>query len=79
MIKITSKKTYEVGDRVKCILPGNTSLVFGREYIVESMKYNSVEVSDPEDKYSSDTPFNPARFISTKEIREAKINTILDK
>ncbi len=80
MIKITKKKEYVPGDRVRCILSNNSSLNKDREYIVDEFKHERVYLldSEPHD-YIAGTGFNPARFVSTKEIREGKINKILEK
>ena len=74
---ITSEKIYEPGDRVTCIIASNSYLDRGKEYIVEKCKneYGETVV------YLQEQPgysFNIARFISTKEIRDSKINNILN-
>jgi len=75
---ITSDKTYEVGDKIICIIASNTYLERGKEYTVESctVEYGETVL------YLKEQPgyqFNVARFISTKEIRDSKLNNILDK
>ena len=74
---ITSDKTYDTGDRVICIISSNSYLERGKEYIVEKCQneYGETVV------YLQEQPgysFNIARFISTKEIRDSKINNILN-
>ena len=74
---ITSNKTYEPGDRVTCIISSNSYLDRGKEYIVEKCKNEygeTVLYLEEQPGY----PFNIARFISTKEIRDIKINNILN-
>ena len=74
---ITSDKIYEPGDRVICIIVSNSYLERGKEYIVEKCKNEYGETV----LYLKEQPgysFNIARFISTKEIRDIKINNILN-
>jgi hypothetical protein len=74
---ITSNKTYESGDRVICIISSNTYLESGKEYTVE--RY--VEEYGQPGVYLKEQPgyhYNVARFISTKELRESKLNNILE-
>ena len=74
---ITPDKTYEPGDRIICIISSNSYLERGEEYIVEKCdnEYGEsvVYLKDP-----SGYSFNVARFISTKEIRDSKLNKILN-
>ena len=74
---ITSDKIYEPGDRVTCIIASNSYLDRGKEYIVEKCKneYGETVVYLQE---QPGYPFNVARFISTKEIRDSKLNNILN-
>lgn len=74
---ITSDKTYESGDKVTCIISSNTYLERGKEYTIERcvIEYGETVV------YLEEQPgyqFNVARFISTQEIRDSKLNNILD-
>ena len=74
---ITSDKTYESGDKVTCIIASNTYLERGKEYTIERcvMEYGETVV------YLDEQPgyqFNVARFISTQEVRDSKLNNILD-
>jgi hypothetical protein len=74
---ITSEKTYESGDKVTCIIASNTYLERGKEYTIERcvVEYGETVV------YLEEQPgyqFNVARFISTQEIRDSKLNNILD-
>lgn len=74
---ITSDKIYEPGDRVTCIIASNSYLDRGKEYIVEKCKNEygeTVLYLEEQPGY----PFNIARFISTKEIRDSKLNNILN-
>jgi len=74
---ITSDKIYEPGDRVTCIIASNSYLDRGKEYIVEKCKNEygeTVLYLEEQPGY----PFNIARFISTKEIRDSKPNNILN-
>ena len=74
---ITSDKIYEPGDRVICIIVSNSYLERGKEYIVEKCQNEYGETV----LYLQEQPgysFNIARFISTKEIRDIKINNILN-
>jgi len=74
---ITSDKTYDTGDRVICIISSNSHLERGKEYIVEKCQNEYGETV----LYLQEQPgysFNIARFISTKEIRDIKINNILN-
>ena len=74
---ITSDKIYEPGDRVTCIIASNSYLERGKEYIVDKFinKYGETSISLKEQPGYS---FNISRFISTKEIRESKLNNILN-
>jgi hypothetical protein len=75
-MNITSKKTYQSGDKVIAILTANSYLERGKEYTVKRFEYGEVYLEDDEqDGY----PYNPARFISTAEIRDSKIEKILQK
>lgn len=78
-MKITSNKTYEPGDRVFCILSSNTYLEKGVEYTVEKCvkSYGDVEIYLKE-RDQQGYKYNPARFLSVKEIRESRINKILN-
>ena len=74
---ITSNKNYESGDKVTCIIASNTYLERGKEYTVDKCveEYGDIVI------YLEEQPgyqFNVARFISTKEIRDSKLNKILD-
>ena len=74
---ITSNKNYESGDKVTCIVASNTYLERGKEYTVDRCveEYGDIVI------YLEEQPgyqFNVARFISTKEIRDSKLNKILD-
>jgi len=74
---ITSNKNYESGDKVTCIISSNTYLERGKEYTVDRCveEYGDIVI------YLEEQPgyqFNVARFISTKEIRDSKLNKILD-
>jgi len=74
---ITSDKIYEPGDRVTCIIASNSYLERGKEYIVDKCQneYGETVV------YLQEQPgylFNISRFISTKEIRDSKLNNILN-
>lgn len=74
---ITSNKTYESGDKVTCIIASNTYLERGKEYTVDKCveEYGETVI------YLKEQPgytFNVARFISTREIRDFKLNNILD-
>lgn len=74
---ITSNKNYESGDKVTCIIASNTYLERGKEYTVDRCveEYGDIVI------YLEEQPgyqFNVARFISTKEIRDSKLNKILD-
>jgi hypothetical protein len=74
---ITSEKTYESGDKVTCIIASNTYLERGKEYTIERcvIEYGETLI------YLEEQPgyqFNVARFISTQEIRDSKLNNILD-
>jgi len=76
-MEITSNKRYESGDIVTCIIASNSYLESGKEYKVISCinKYGETVV------YLEEHPgysFNVARFISTKEIRDSKLNKILN-
>ena len=73
---ITSDKIYEPGDRVICIIASNSYLERGKEYIVDKCinEYGETVI------YLEEQPgylFNISRFISTREIRESKLNNIL--
>jgi hypothetical protein len=74
---ITSDKIYEPGDRVICIIASNSYLDRGKEYIVDKCinEYGETSISLKEQPGYS---FNISRFISTKEIRESKLNNILN-
>jgi hypothetical protein len=74
---ITSNKTYEKGERVICIISSNSYLIRGKEYTVKKFSDSGEVYLDGYDLdgYS----FNPARFISTSEIRNYKIEKILKK
>jgi len=74
---ITSDKIYEPGDRVTCIIASNSYLERGKEYIVDKCRNEygeNVVYLQEQPGY----PFNISRFISTKEIREIKLNNILN-
>lgn len=75
-MKITSNKRYQPGDRVIAILTCNSYLEKGKEYTVKRFNYGNIYLEeDDQDGYS----YNPARFISTAEIRNSKIEKILQK
>jgi len=74
---ITLNKNYEAGDKVTCIIASNSYLERGKEYTVEKCR---VEYGDTM-IYLLEQPgysFSVARFISTKEIRDSKLNNILN-
>jgi hypothetical protein len=76
-MEITSNKKYNPGDKVICIISSNTNLESGKEYTVKKYTYeygdNLVSLEE-EQEYT----FNVGRFISTMEIRDSKINKILN-
>lgn len=76
-MEITSNKTYESGDKVTCIIASNSYLERGKEYIVDKCinEYGENVIYVIEQPGYS---FNVARFISTKEIRDSKLNKILN-
>lgn len=77
---ITSNKKYEVGEIITCIIAANTDLRKGSEYKVLSHTDRGLKIeSEDPDEYISYDLYNPARFISTSEIRDSKINEILKK
>ena len=75
-MNITSNKTYQPGDKVICILSSNSYLERGKEYTVQIFRNGAVYLDDVG---LTDYPFNPARFISNAEIRDSKIEKILQK
>ena len=75
-MNITSNKTYQPGDKVTCILSSNSYLERGKEYTVKKFEYGGVYLDDDD---VMGYPFNPARFTSTAEIRDSKIEKILQK
>jgi hypothetical protein len=76
-MNITSNKTYEVGEKVVCILKANSYLEIGEEYTIESVE-NYYGKTTLKLKEVQGYRFNPARFISTREFRESQLNKILD-
>lgn len=76
-MEITSNKTYEPGEKVICVIASNSYLERWKEYTVERCQneYGEVVVYLEE---QAGYPFNVARFISTMEIRENKLNNILN-
>jgi hypothetical protein len=76
-MEITSNKTYEPGEKITCVIASNSYLERWKEYTVEKCvdEYGETVVYVKE---QSGYPFNVGRFISTKEIRESKLNKILN-
>lgn len=76
-MEITSNKTYEPGEKITCVIASNSYLERWKEYTVDRCEdeYGESVVYLEEHKGYS---FNVARFISTKEIRESKLNKILN-
>ena len=75
-MNITSNKTYQTGDKLIFILSSNSYLERGKEYTVKNFEYGEVYLDDDG---VMGYAFNPARFISTAEIRDFKIEKILQK
>jgi len=76
-MEITSNKKYNPGDKVTCIISSNSNLETGKEYTVKKYtnQYGENVISlEEEPGYT----FNVGRFISTMEIRDSKINKILN-
>jgi len=74
-MEIKSKKEYEIGEEVICIISSSTNLETGNKYIISQKKYNRYSLKE-EDGYGY--YYNPARFISKREIRDSKIKKILE-
>jgi hypothetical protein len=76
-MKITSNKTYDVGEKIICILKANSYLEIGEEYTVEKVDnyYGRSTIRLEEVKGYH---YNPARFVSVREFRDSQLNKILD-
>lgn len=74
-MNITSNKTYQVGEKLICILQSNSYLEVGKEYTVSKVEDWSGRIHLKEEEGYR---FNPARFISVQEFRESKLNNLLD-
>ena len=79
-MEITSEKSFEIGEKVICILPSNSELEFGKTYTVKKYheKVNTNHFASVILEEWSYRVYNVGRFVSVSEIRDFQINKIID-
>ncbi len=83
-MNVSTRKIYEPGEKVICVLVSNSYLEFGKTYTIKSNSLNEPSIYPTDINYITleEEPlsnYNVARFFSIAEFRNFQINTVIDE